>query len=65
MMDAPVDALERKFNEPLLILTYFVVVAGVELVLTPTAGFVADKKLELTYPSFPFAFTFDQPFASE
>ena len=66
---ALVDPLLRKFNEPLLTFTYFVVDlavgvdSGVELVLFPE--FVDVKYLELTYPSFQFALIFDQPFDSE
>jgi hypothetical protein len=64
----------RIFKVPLVTFTYFVVgtnVVGpavfcaVAELFPVLLGFAADKKLVLIYPSFPFAFTFAQPFASE
>ncbi|CAH0296926.1 hypothetical protein SRABI133_04431 [Peribacillus simplex] len=57
--------LFRILREPVLTFTYFVVVLTVTAALVTVPGFAADKYLVLTYPPFPLALIFAQPFDSE
>ncbi|CAH0193728.1 hypothetical protein SRABI80_01662 [Peribacillus frigoritolerans] len=57
--------LFRILSEPVLTFTYFAVVLTVAAAFFTASGFVADRYLVLTYPSFPFAMTFAQPLDSE
>ncbi|CAH0193685.1 hypothetical protein SRABI80_01661 [Peribacillus frigoritolerans] len=59
------DPLFLILSVPELTFTYFVVVFSGVTAVDPVPGFVVDRYLVLTYPSFPFALIFAQPLDSE